>query len=376
MKVLFVISGLGLGGAEEQVVLLSKELVRRGHHCSIYCLSRRTERLPELDASGVEVIVDDKARRLDLAVIRRVRQHIRGWRPDIVHAFGSDADVYCRLAGWGAGVPVLNSERTDDQHVSRIQRIGYRLTSTLFDGVVANTHAGAQFAQRLHRLREDRVHVVWNAIDLQAVDARIACSPQPARQIFPGPDLKRICMVASIKPANDYPLALRALERLVDKDPSWRLICVGEEPARFAGCKERVLAECARLGLQPFVSFVGHRSDVVELIGSSELLLLTSTQGGFPLVALEAMACKTAVVSTDWGDVRRLLPAAEQVVSARAEADIAAALAHCYRQRCEIVQAQRRRAEQVGTASAAAGALLEIYVKYLPLSLRRELAHS
>ena len=39
------------------------------------------------------------------------------------------------------------------------------------------------------------------------------------------------------------------------------------------------------------------------------------------------MACNTPVVSTDWGEVRRLLPAAEQVVASRAEADIAAAAA-------------------------------------------------
>jgi len=374
MKVLFVISGLGLGGAEEQVVLLSKELVRRGHAASIYSLSRQTERLPELAGSGVEVMVDDKTGRLDPAVLWRLRRHLQRWRPDIVHGFGRDADVYCRLAAWGTGMPVLNSERTDDEQVSRVQRLGYRLTSLLCDGIVANTHGGARFARRLHRVREDRVDVLWNVIDLQAVDCRIARSAPPAREIFPGPDLKRICMVVSIKPVNDHPLALRVLKRLLDQDPSWRLICVGEAPSQFQGYKARILAECERLGLGPFVKFVGHRSDVVELIASSDMLLLTSTHGGFPLVALEAMACNTAVVSTDWGDVRRLLPDAQQVVVSRAEADIAAALADCYCRRAEIVRAQRRWAERHGTASAAAATLLGVYVKYLPLSLRRELA--
>src|SRR5512138_691005 len=365
MKILFVVSGLGLGGADEQVILLSKELARHGHRTGIYCLSRRTERLHELAGSGVEVIVDDKRGRVDLAVLWRLRQQIRRWHPELVHAFGYDADVYSRVAALGAGIPVLNSERTDDQRVSRAHRLGYRLSSALCDGVVANTRAGARFAQRLHRLAESRVDVLWNVVDLEAIDARIARSPQPAREIFPGPHLKRLCMVVSIKPVNDHPLALRALKRLVDQDPSWRLICIGEEPAEYRGYQSQVLAERDRLGLEAFVKFVGHRSDVVELIASSELLLLTSKHGGFPLVALEAMACNTPVVSTDWGEIRCLLPAAQQVVATRAEADIAAAVLECYGRRDEITAAQRRWAEQHGTAAAGAATLLGTYAKYL-----------
>jgi glycosyltransferase involved in cell wall biosynthesis len=374
MRILFVISALDLGGAAAQVALLSKELVRRGHAASVYSLGRSTERLPEFVGSGVDVIVDDKAGRIDFAVLWRLRRHIQRWRPDIVHGFGCDADVYCRLASAGAAAAVLNSERTDSEQLSRAQHLGYRITSLLCDGIVANTHGGARFARRVHRVAEDRVDVLWNAIDLEAVDRRIARSTQPAREIFPGMHLKRIAMVASIKPVNDHPLALRALKKLIDKDASWRLICVGEAPAQLHGYKAQVRAECQDLGIAPFVRFVGHRSDVVELVASSDVLLFTSTQGGFPLAALEAMACNTAVVSTDWGDVRRLLPDARQVVGSRTEADTAAAVADCYRRRDHIVSAQRRWAEHHGTASAAAAKLLEIYVKYLPDSLRREIA--
>jgi glycosyltransferase involved in cell wall biosynthesis len=366
MKVLFVVSGLGGHGAEDQVILLSKELARLGHAAAIYCLSRRTGRLHELDGTGVEVLVDDKRGPLDPAVLWRLRRHVRRWRPDLVHAFGFDADVYSRIACLGAGAAVLNSERTDDQRVSRVQRLGYRLTSFFCDGVVANTRAGAEFARRLHRLSEERIDVLWNIVELQAIDARIARSPQPAHEIFPGPGLKRLCMVASLRPVNDHPLALRTLKRLLEQDPSWRLICVGEEPDDARGYRTQVLGERDRLGLEPFMQFVGHRSDVVELIASSDVLLVTSKHGGFPLVALEAMASNTAVVSTEWGEVRRLLPVAEQVVASRDEAEIAAAVLHCHERRDEIKAVQRRWAEQHGTASAGAANLLAVYTKYLP----------
>jgi glycosyltransferase involved in cell wall biosynthesis len=366
VRILFVISSLAFGGAERQIILLSKELARLGHEVSIYTLTADTTRIDELAGTDVEVIVDRKRQRLDLGVLRRLRRHILSSRPVILHGFLFDGNVYSRLAAWGAQVPVLSSERNDNYAISLVQRIGYRLTSMLCDGIVANSHAGADFARRLHRVREDQVNVVWNGIDLEEIDARLENASQPARDIFPGSDLKRLCMVASIKPQKDHPLALRVLRRLVAQDPTWRLICVGDEVSGGArGYKAEVLTELDRLRLGRLVTFVGYRRDVPEIVASSDLLLVTSVHEGFPNAVLEAMACGTAVVSTEYSDVRRILPVVESVVGSRDERDIANAVLHCYRRRAELAKAQRRWVEQHATTSASAAALLAVYAKYL-----------
>jgi glycosyltransferase involved in cell wall biosynthesis len=135
--------------------------------------------------------------------------------------------------------------------------------------------------------------------------------------------------------------------------------------AKSRGYKTQVLAERDRLKLEAFVEFVGHRRDVPEIIASSDLLLMTSVNEGFPNVVLEAMACGTAVVSTDYSDVRRILPFPQQVVSSRAEREIADAIVRCYHRRAELAKAQRRWVDQHGTASASAAALLAVYANYL-----------
>lgn len=63
MRVLFVVSGLGLGGAERQVVVLSKELARLGQEVSIYTLTRETPRIDELAGADVAVVTDQKLRK-------------------------------------------------------------------------------------------------------------------------------------------------------------------------------------------------------------------------------------------------------------------------------------------------------------------------
>lgn len=366
MRVLFVNSGLGLGGAERQIVLLSKELVRRGHAASIYTLNRYVARVDELSGSGVDVVIDQKRWRLDPSVLWRLRSHIRAWQPDVVHGFLYDGNLYSRLAAAGMGVVVLGSERNDNYRVPVVHRAGYWLTSRLSHGIVANSFSGASFAQRLHRLTDARLHVVWNGIDLSEVDARLAGAVDVAGEIWPGDGLLKACMVGAIKPSKDYHLALKVMRELVRRDDRWRFICVGDELIRAqSGEKGEILAECDRLGLAPYVRFIGRRSDVLEIMQSCDALLITSTHEGFPNVVLEAMACGTPVASTLYSDVARILPRPWQVVPSRDPRALADALTRCVDERPDLAAAQRQWVETHATVAVSASAMLQVYWRAL-----------
>ena len=70
-------------------------------------------------------------------------------------------------------MPCFASERSDNYALSGLQRLSYRLTASLCSGVIANSHAGASYAARWHRLPAQRLSVVWNGIDLGEIDARL-----------------------------------------------------------------------------------------------------------------------------------------------------------------------------------------------------------
>ena len=170
MRVLYVISELGFGGAQKQLAELAKQLAERGHEVAIYTLNREVRRELELEGSAVTLIVDQKRAKLDLAVLWRLRKTIDRWRPDIVHGFLFDGDFYSRVAALGSGVPVLNSERNHNYRLSPTQNLAHRLTRMLARGVVANSFAGKAFAQRLFALPSDHVHVVWNGLGLEKLE--------------------------------------------------------------------------------------------------------------------------------------------------------------------------------------------------------------
>ena len=337
MRVLFVISELTFGGAQKQVVELARQLVRHGHDCAIYTLNDDVPRKPELEGSGVELFVDQKRVKLDPAVLKRLRATIVQWRADIVHGFLYDGDIYARIAAFGTGIPVLNSERSDNYEISRVQRLAHRLTKPLVDGVVANSRSGSAFAQKLYGYSPEQMHVVWNGMRIDEYEKRGMSDVDYKREFFGPGNHKVACLVGAIKPAKDYPLALDTAKALVEMAPEWRVLFLGDQLTKKVNYrvgkdsdsgdyKQMVMEHYERIGHHDRIKFAGERPDAPAIVAQSDVLLMTSCREGFPNVVLEAMVLGVPVVSTEYSDIRHILPRAEQIIPSRDAGELARAI--------------------------------------------------
>ena len=375
MRVLFTISELTFGGAQKQVIELARQLVRHGHDAAIYTLNADVPRAKELDGSGVELVVDQKKRKLDPGVLWRLRRFIADWRPDILHGFLFDGDIYARIAALGTGIPVLNSERSDNYRLSRLQHLTHRATQALADGLVANSHSGSAFAQRLYGFAPERCHVVWNGLRTEELERQAASRACYKTEFFGTGAVKVACLVGAIKPAKDYHLAIDAAAELVRADPSWRVLFVGDSLAgsRYqagphsdsTGYKASVMRHFAGRGLEERVKFAGARGDAPAIVRQCDVLFMTSCREGFPNVVLEAMVLGVPVVSTDYSDIRRILPRPSQVVARRAPDDIAWAILDTYGDRDAIVREQKGWARAHAGIEKAALELERVYQRYI-----------
>ncbi|MHB1529483.1 MAG: glycosyltransferase [Acidiferrobacteraceae bacterium] len=366
MRIVFVISNLRWGGAEIQAIGLARALCQRGHAVAIYTLGRHNPRADELEGSGVQLVADQKRFKLDPLVILRLRRFLRHFRADIVHGFLYDGDFYSRVAASGTGIPALNSERSDNYQLKPLQQVGLWLTRHLAAGLVANTHAGARFAGKLFRLPPERLHVVWNAIDLAAVDDRCRASDRDyRREFFSYPDIKMATLVGNITPTKDHLLALELADYLTRAHASWRVLFVGEQMTDTGGYKSRVMQRFHSLGLSGRAAFVGLRRDVVEIMHQSDVVFSTSRHEGFPNVVLEAMAAGAPVITTAYSDIRLILPEPWQVVEERAVEPLATAILRADAAHETLKAAQRSWVAQHAMMDAAAQRLESVYQVYV-----------
>ena len=376
MRVLFVISDLGFHGAQNQVFELSRELARAGHEVAIYTLNADAPRAEQLVGTGVEVIMDQKRRKLDPAVLKRLRAKIRGWKADIVHGFLFDGDIYARLAAVGTGAVVFNSERSDAYKISNTQKAAHWLTKPLVDAVVANTRSGSAFAQKLYGYRPAQMHVVMNGLRIDDIERKAAAAHDYRSEFFGAEPVKILCMVGHIKPAKDHPLAMEVAAELIRRDPSWRALFLGDSLTHTAyqpgvdsdttAWKNRVMAHYERLGLADKIRFPGSRKDACAILAQCDVQLMTSTHEGFPNVVLEGMVLGVPVVSTAYSDIRHILPRPQQqVVAERDPVALADAVEAAYDDRAAIAAEQKRWARTHATIENVTRELESVYAKYL-----------
>lgn len=141
------------------------------------------------------------------------------------------------------------------------------------------------------------IQVIPNFIDM----SRFSLKPRDhfKKAIAPG-DEKVVVHTSNFRKVKRTQDVIRIFEKIREKIPS-KLLMVGDGP-------ERVNAEkmCRDLDICQDARFLGKQEAVEEILSVSDLFLIPSESESFGLAALEAMACKVPVISSDIGGLPEL----------------------------------------------------------------------
>jgi N-acetyl-alpha-D-glucosaminyl L-malate synthase BshA len=141
------------------------------------------------------------------------------------------------------------------------------------------------------------IRVIPNFIDL----TRFSLQPREhfKKAIAPG-DERILIHTSNFRKVKRISDVIDIFNRVQKVIPS-KLLMVGDGP-------ERVNAEqqCRDLGIGQDVRFLGKQEAVEEILSVSDLFLMPSETESFGLAALEAMACKVPVISTNVGGLPEL----------------------------------------------------------------------
>ncbi len=278
-----------------------------------------------LVAPGLDVeVLAPLARRGTLGTLRGVRALCARLRPDLVctYNWGSIEAVW---AARSRGLPVLHHEDgflPDELERFLLRRVWTRaLTLRGVRGVVVPSHTLERIARERWRVPAARLHLVPNGIRLEAFPPADRNAALRARLGIPL-EAFVVGSVGHLRPEKNPVRLVRALAAM--RAPA-RLVLVGDGPERGA-----VEGAARALGLGARVHLAGHAQDPGPWYALCDAFAIGSDTEQMPVALLEAMASGLPVVSTDVGDVRRMLPeaAGELVVAAGpgAEGRLAAAL--------------------------------------------------
>ncbi|MFJ8936201.1 glycosyltransferase [Streptomyces sp. NPDC102365] len=303
MKALHVITGLGVGGAEQQLRLLVRNLPVE---CDVVTLTNPGAVAEGLVADGVRVTHLGMGGNRDLGALPRLARLIRRGRYDLVHTHLYRACVYGRTAARLAGVrAVVATEHSlgDSQMEGRRLTPGVRALYLASERLGRSTVAvSPTVAERLRRwgVPGPRIEVVPNGIDVDRFRFDAARRESTRRRLGLPQGAYVIGGVGRLTAGKRFEVLVRALAEL--PDDVWLLLVGG-------GPEESVLRRAAqRTGVADRVLFTGERPngpaphggadglDLPSLTGAMDLLASPSAEEAFGLAVVEALAAGLPVL--------------------------------------------------------------------------------
>lgn len=309
MRIVYVLTSLGMGGAERQALALAGRMKERGHEVALLVLRPRLAEQWPTPFNTVHLDMRKTPASL-LAGVASARRFLRGFRPDLLHSHSFHANFVARLLKTLIPSVAVVSTVHNVYEGGWPRMLAYRLTDGFSRHTTAVCQAAAGRFVRLKAASRHKCTVVPNAIDIAEF---VPCAGRRAcTRAAMGANGDFVWLAAGrIVPAKDYPNLLRAFLLLRASRPDARLWIAADVSSAHAASMQALAEE---LGLCGTVCWLGLRHDLPVLLDAADGFVLASAWEGMPLALGEAMAMEKPVVATDVGGVRELVGQAGTLV--------------------------------------------------------------
>ncbi len=320
MKVTFITTGLGTGGAEMMLYKLLLRLDRSRFTPVVISLREKMEVLPRIEALGVPVHVIGMRPGVPnpfkaLALVNLLRRI----GPDVVQTWMYHADllggVAARLTGCRNVVWGIRQSNHDPKMMSAMTLWVVKVCAALSSRVPSRIVSCSRRAAEIHvalGYRADKMTVIPNGFDLSCFrpdeDARLSVRSE----LGLAADTPLVGLIARFDPQKNHLGFIEAAAEIRRQLPAVHFLLAG------TGIDERnavlTAAITSRRGLASHFHLLGRRDDVPRLMAALDVLASSSYGEAFPNVLGEAMACGVPCVVTDVGDSAEIVGNTGRVV--------------------------------------------------------------
>ena len=294
MKVLHVITGLDVGGAELQLDAILQHTRNDADVVTLYNPGPVADRLR---GHGIRVRDLGMRRNTELGALLRLYKIIRQGRYDVVHAHLYRAQIYARPAARLARTPVIvtTEHSIGETHLERREmtssvRALYLASELTSDATIAVADI---VRDRLERwgVPAQKITVIPNGLDFNGLGFDAGTRASVRAQFGIHPDAYVMGTLGRLDPNKRVDLAIEAAAPLLSDRCKLLVIGRGEDGGRLA-------AVAAKAGVSDHVIFGGYQADTTAMLSAMDLNLATSLQETFGLSVLEALSNGLPVLYT------------------------------------------------------------------------------
>jgi glycosyltransferase involved in cell wall biosynthesis len=300
LRVLWLIKGLGPGGAEQLLVGAARSRDRSVAEIDVaYLLPWKDAFVPQLAEAGVRVLCLGVTDERDPRWALRLRRVMAEGRYDIVHVHSPYAAGVARLVARSFAPRkrprVVTTEHNAWATFALPTRVLNAVTSPLDDATLA---VSQEVRDSMPRWRRRRTEVVVHGVDVNAVREVAGARAEMRAELGLRSSEIVIGTVANYREQKDYPTLLEAAANVIGRGLPVRFVAVGQGPLHDA-----IHARHEALGLGDRFLLLGYRADAVRVLAACDVFCLASRWEGLPVALMEALVLGLPVVATAVGGV-------------------------------------------------------------------------
>lgn len=304
MKIAFLISKIGKGGAEQVVIQLSEQLIKYGHDNICICLEEFGTIGEKLKDKNKNIFCISSNKKYDIAALFRLYKLLKSYRPDVLSLHSMHALPYVAIISI-----LLNKKIIFTAHgllykgFERKKRI-YRFFSRFID-VYTSVSSRASEVHRDFMCWGKKIFVIENG------SKKINKTEDGRRSIRYKynimPDTFLYLVVGNIKREKGFEVLFDSLNELKENRelPNHKILIVGNVQDEVY--KKELDSQISFLGLADKVLFAGYHSDCSSFFSGADAFVLSSHSEGLPMGILEAMSCALPVIATSVGGIPKVL---------------------------------------------------------------------
>jgi glycosyltransferase involved in cell wall biosynthesis len=290
LKILFVIPELDYSGAGKQLLLLATGLPRPEFEVRVAVFGRAGPLAERLRAGGVAVEVLGWTRLIDINPLRRLRQLVAMYQPNVIHTWRWPSLWAAYLAAGRNSRRLVVGQARLSQASKAIRSRWERWLLGRADAIVTSGLAEADHCRQVGLLKEKVVVIPPGVASMTIPESTQA---ELYRSLRLPANARLVMGVGPLETRKGFQDAIWTLDILKYLYDDLHLVLIGNGSERL-----RLQQFAQAVGASANIHFAGPQVDVPVLLVQSEVVWVPSYTSGGVNVALEAMAAGRPVVAS------------------------------------------------------------------------------
>ena len=304
LRILFVMNGFDIGGAELDVLKLAKGFIDKGHYAGV--ASKRGELVPELISYQIphfDLVINTYSPKRLLNTCYRLSKIIRHSNFNVINpqsikstveAFLASFYLKCLYPNKKYRIPIITT--IHNIHDTKNDLLSIKILNSLSDKIV--------FVSEFERnrliekgLKSEKTCCIYSG--LFSSEDHFKQQNNLSKDVFGIPATAPvICTVARLSPEKGHFYLLKAASYVIKHCPKAFFLIVGDGPLR-----NELIQQSKEMGISSNIIFAGQRNDIYQILSICDIFVLSSIKESLPRSIREAMYFNLPVVATNVGGI-------------------------------------------------------------------------